>query len=253
MKRRRLLLIALPATFATSATLSSCATFNRNDVAARVGDDELTVKQAQQRIAASAGAAGANDDVTDGAQLRSELTSWIKADVLALTMTRPGFDDQVRAQYEQGLNGSRAVCLAAIPVATLDGTVAIMTALQSGTSFADAARQFSGDPGLAAAGGVVTAPDGTECMAPDALAPAVADVLATTPVGQPLAADLDTFAAVLLLRPYDDLSDESRATVAAATIGEGQLAELYANAGIYVDPRYGRWDSLTQSVQPLRT
>lgn len=235
-----------------TAALSSCSTFNRNDVAARVGDDELTVKQAQQRVTASAGSAGANDDVTDGAQLRGQLTAWIKEDVIAVMRAQPGFEADVRAAYEKGLNGSQSVCLGAIPVATIDGTVAIMTALQSGTSFADAAQQFSGDPDLAARGGVVLAPDGTECMTPENLAPAVVEALGNTPVGQPLAADLDTFAAVLLLRPFDDLSDETQAIVTAAAIGDRQLAQLYADAGIYVDPRYGRWDPLTQSVQPLK-
>jgi len=238
--------VATLAIAAAGMILSSCATFNRNDVAARVGDHELTAKAAQALITP-------NDQQTVGDQLRIKLTEWIRADVMATRLAQPEFEHQVRALYEKGLGGSPAVCLAAIPVASLDATEPIMTALQSGTSFSDAAHQFSGSAELADSGGIVAGPDGGECMAPDALAATVADALQSTPVGQPLAADLDTFSAVLLLRPYDELSAESRASVAAASIGESQLASLYADARIYVDPRYGRWNPISQSVEPLRT
>jgi hypothetical protein len=88
-------------------------------------------------------------------------------------------------------------------------------------------------------------------MSPSALAPAVSTALQTTPVGQPIAADLGTFAAVLLLRPYDELSLAARANVAAAGASDEQVAVSLANANIYVDPRYGRWDPTTLSVVPL--
>jgi hypothetical protein len=126
-----------------------------------------------------------------------------------------------------------------------------MTALQSGTSFADAAHQFSGSTALADSGGIVSAPDGSECMAPSGLAPAVATALQTATVGQPMAANLDTFSAVLLLRPYDELSSDSRAAVATGSLTEAQLATTLAGAKIYVDPRYGRWSAETLSVVPL--
>jgi hypothetical protein len=251
VNRRRVLPVVLSAV-AACTTLSSCSTFNRNDVAARVGDDELTAQEAQDRVVAEAGPAGSDDRVTDGAQLRSALTSWIKEDVLATMRAQPGFDDQVRALYEQGLGGSPVLCLAAIPVGNIDATVTIMSALQAGTSFADAAKQFSSDPTFAESGGVVVV-SGSECLPPDGLNPAIADALQSTPVGEPVAADLGDFAAVLMLRPYDELSQDYQAVVTAASIGERQLAQLYVDAGIYIDPRYGRWDPLSQSVQPLRT
>ena len=232
--------MAVPATLLVTAIgvlgLSSCATFNRNDVAARVGNDSLSSSAARALVTP-------DDQHTSGDLLRQQLTAWIKLDVLD--------EQQSKAQYAKGLAGSPSVCLAAIPVASFDGTTEVMSALQSGMSFADAARQFSGNTALASSGGVVLAPDGTECMAPDGLAPAVATALQTTPVGQPVAADLDTFAAVLLLRPYDDLSFESRAVVAAASVSEAQLAVTLAGADIYVDPRYGRWNPETLSVVPL--
>lgn len=237
MNRRR---SAVSATLLVTAVgvlgLSSCATFNRNDVAARVGGHTLTASAARALVTP-------DDQHTIGDLLRQELTAWIKLDVID--------ESQAKAQYETGLAGSPSVCLAAIPVATIDATDAIMTALQSGMAFADAARQFSANTALASSGGVVLAPDGTECMPPAGLAPAVADALKTTPVGQPVAAELDSFSAVLLLRPYTELSAASRASVAAASVSELQLASALAGANIYVDPRYGRWSAETLSVVPL--
>jgi hypothetical protein len=216
--------------------LSSCATFNRNDVAARVGNRSITTAAARALVTPDA-------QHTSGDLLRQQLTAWIKLDVLD--------EQQAKAAYEKGLAGSPSVCLAAIPVATFAETTAVLAALQSGMSFADAARQFSGNAALAASGGIVPAPDGSECMAASALTPNVAAALKTTPVGQPIAADLGTFSAVLLLRPYDQLSFDTRSVVAAASVSQEQLAVSLASAHIYVDPRYGRWNPETLSVVPL--
>ncbi len=215
--------------------LSSCATFDRNDVAVKVGDRSLGAEEAQALV-------GATAQQPTGDQLRATLTAWITHDVLS---------ELGRGVYEQGIAGSPVVCLRAIPVASIDATASIMAALQSGMSFADAARQFSGNTELADSGGIVVASDGTECMAPEALVPAVASALTTTPVGQPLAADLETFSAVLLLRPYDDLSFETQAAVSAAVLPSDQLATIFADTQVYVDPRYGRWDPGSGSVVSL--
>ena len=64
-----------------------------------------------------------------------------------------------------------------------------------------------------------------------------------------MVAELSTFSAVLLLRPYDELSFESR----AASLRPACTEELRhgRRATIYVDPRYGRWNPETLSVVPL--
>jgi hypothetical protein len=235
-RRRSAVSATLVLTAVGALSLSSCATFNRNNVAARVGTHSITPSAARALVTP-------DDQHTSGDLLRQQLTAWIKLDVLD--------EQQAKATYEKGVSGSPSVCLAAIPVATLDATTQVLNALQSGVSFADAARQFSGNPALASSGGIVPAPDGSECMAPSALAPAVSAALQTTPVGQPIAANLGTFSAVLLLRPYDELSFQSRAAVTAASVSQEQLAVSLADANIYVDPRYGRWDPTTLSVVPL--
>jgi hypothetical protein len=216
--------------------LSSCATFNRNDVAASVGSHSLSSAGARALVTP-------DDQHTIGDLLRQQMTAWIKLDVVD--------EQQAKAQYDKGLAGSQSICLGAIPVVAIADTKPVLAALQSGMSFADAARQFSANQALAAGGGIVLAPDGTECMPPTGLAQAVADALKTTPVGQPIAADLGSFSAVLLLRPYSDLSFQARSVVAAASVSELQLAALLAGAHIYVDPRYGRWNAESLSVVPL--
>ena len=227
---------AVVAAAASLLALSSCATFNRNDVAARVGSHSLSSAGARALITP-------DDQHTTGDLLRAQMTAWIKLDVVD--------EQKAKAQYDKGLAGSQSVCLAAIPVAAIADTAPVLSALQSGMSFADAARQYSANQALATGGGIVLAPDGNECMPPSGLAQSVADALKTTPVGKPVAADLGTFSAVLLLRPYSDLSFQARGVVAAASVSELELASLLAGAHIYVDPRYGRWSAESLSVVPL--
>src|SRR5215212_9974376 len=107
------------------------------------------------------------------------------------------------------------MCLAAITVANIDYADKVLAAINSGTSFSDAAHQFSTDTVIADAGGVVKGRDGSECIAPNSVNPAVTAALKDTPVGQPIAADLDTFSAVLMLRQYDELSEESKKLIAS--------------------------------------
>ena len=232
MNRRSAVLAAA----ASLLALSSCATFNRNDVAARVGGKSLSSAGARALVTP-------DDQHTIGDLLRQQMTAWIRLDVLD--------EQQAKAQYDKGIAGSPSVCLAAIPVAAIADTAPVLAALQSGMSFADAARQYSANQALATGGGIVLAPDGTECMPPSGLAQPVTDALKTTPVGQPIAANLGSFSAVLLLRPYSDLSFEARAVVSAASVSQTELAKLLAGAHIYVDPRYGRWNAESLSVVPL--
>ena len=143
------------------------------------------------------------------------------------------------------------ICLAAITVASIDDANSVLTTLQSGTSFADAARQFSTDAAIKEAGGVVKDANGNECLDPTTVNPAVTAALNDTAVGQPIAADLGTFSAVLLMRPYDELLPESQTSIARASVTQAQLNAIVDGADIYVDPRYGRWDPASGSVVTL--
>ena len=202
-----------------------------------------------------------------GDQLREELTKWIRVSVLeastgtaaptaATSADISTLDSQVRINqlqttYASGVNGSPVICLAAITVATIDDANNVLAKLNSGTSFADAAHQFSTDTTIANDGGIVRGQDGGECIDPAAVNPNVITALKDTPIGQPIAASLDTFSAVLMMRPFDDLLPESKSKIAGAVVSQDQLDALVSAAKIYVDPRYGRWDPDSGAVVTL--
>jgi hypothetical protein len=260
--RRRLavLIFAL-----ASIALSACATFDQNDVAAKIGDRSLSA-EAVQALATT------GDTAATGDELRDQLTKWIRVTVLeessgtaaptspptsaelddryALAITTLA-GDQARTLYESGVSGSPVVCLRAVTLPTIDEANEVLATVQAGMPLADAARQFSTDTAVGATGGIVTGPDGNECLAPDNVLPAVTAALADTPVGQVIAADLTTFSAVLMLRPWDDLLLESQSLIAGTVVSQEQLDAIVDAADIYVDPRYGRWDPASGSVVAL--
>lgn len=240
--KRSVALMAL-AVVATG-TLTSCATFNRNDVAARAGHNELTQKSAQELIT------GAAPDQS-GTQMRARLTSWIKlaavADAKGLSVD--AFEQQTRTQYEKGLAGGGRICAQAIVVTNMAATTPIMQALQSGTSFDDAFAQFNQATDLNQTGGLLLGSDGSECETVDKIAPNLADALKNGTVGQPFAYDFSSFAAVFLLRPYDDV----RMQLATAGLTELEVAKALKDSRVWVDSRYGAWNPQSESVEPLRS
>jgi hypothetical protein len=247
---------------AATVALSSCATFNRNDTAAEVDGRTLSQEEVQQL------AGGSEASPATAAGLRDELTKWIRVAVIedkvgTAQATAPSSSEELdtrlsaaisalgsdtaQSTYETGTS-SPVMCLAAITVANIDDADKVLAAINSGTSFSDAAHQFSTDTAIAEAGGVVKGSDGSECIAPNTVNPAVTTALKDTPVGQPIAADLGTFSAVLMLRPYDELSDESKKVIASASVPQTELDAVVDAADIFVDPRYGRWDPASGSV-----
>ena len=118
----------------SSIALSSCATFDQNEVAAQIDDHRLTPKDA-------AALATIGDTAATGDELRTQITKWIRVTVLetstgAAEPTSPPTSDELdtrydlaittlvgdaaRALYESGVSGSPVVCLAAITVATIE-------------------------------------------------------------------------------------------------------------------------------------
>jgi PPIC-type PPIASE domain len=250
----------------TLLTLSSCTTFNRNNLAAKVGDRSLTTTEAE-KLASVSGAPATGDD------LRTEITKWIRVSVLeaARGLTAPAAlstsadldarlsiasaaGDRAKELYEAGIGSTPLVCLAAITSASIGDANKVLDQLNSGASFTDMAHQFSTDAGIAAAGGIVKSQDGKqECVDPGAISTTVTDALKGTPVGKPIAADLGTFSAVLMLRPYADLLPASQALIAKTGVPVEQLKVVVNAAKIYVDPRYGRWDPDSSAVVTMTT
>ena len=257
-------LIALITVTALSSCLSSCATFNRNDVAAKLGDRSLSAKAAE--TLAAAGKAATGD------QLREELTKWIRVSVLEASSGTP------RRDHRAHRCGSRRSALAG------DGhhrRRPVADNLRSGSQWQSRHlprghpgrhhRRCQQRPRPIEFGHIVrrrrtsvldrhnhrprrrdrAAQDGSECIDPAAVNPNVITALKGTPIGQPIAASLDTFSAVLMLRPFDDLLFESKSKIAGAVVSQDQLDTLVSAADIYVDPRYGRWDPDSGAVVTL--
>jgi hypothetical protein len=252
----------------SSVALTSCATVDRNDVAAKVGDTSLKPETAETLAATGAVAA-------TGDELRIQITKWIRTTVLEESNGKPATAapstsaelDTRYAQaitaiagpealdlYASGVNGSPAICLAAITTASTEDANNVLTQLNSGTPFADAARANSTDTVIAQAGGIVRggANGDQECLDPAAINnPPLLAALADAVVGQPFVADLTTFSAVLMLRPFDELAPESQSLIAGTVVSQDKLDAIVDNADIYVDPRYGRWDPDSGSVVAL--
>jgi hypothetical protein len=260
-RRRSAILVAACAL----TVLPSCATFDRNDAAAKVGDLSLSAKAAQKLAAAD------NNSAT-GDRLRLELTKWIRVTVFEASTGAPAptteqtpadldarltqaiidiAGDNARSTYELGAAGSPFLCLAAITTASPEDANTALATVNAGMPFADAARELSTDAVIAADGGIVKGPDGSECLEPTTVNTAATAALQGVPVGQPIVADLGTFSAVLMLRPFDELLPESKSLIATATVSQDQLDAMVDGSDIYVDPRYGRWDPETGTVVTL--
>ena len=238
-----------------AASFSSCSSVDKANTAAVVNGHRLT----NDRLTALTSGS------TDGEAIRATLTTWIE--VVAVTddasgMTTPDelsarkltalqdllsrFGDAGQATYELGLGGSPLLCLSAIP---LDSTVAgakVLEELASGTTFADAAKTYSIDETLAASGGLVTSPEGVECISGDQFNPELVSALAEAgaAVGTPASVVLQTQEVVVLLRPYDELtlSDAEKLQLSANDMGAA-LSESYGAAEITVAGRIGTWDN----------
>ena len=271
MNRRRPALIACALVALSSAGISSCATVDRNSVAAQVDDHRLTPAEAQTLAAPDETTAATGD------QLREQLTKWIRTTVLegsageqtavpppttsaeldtryAVAITKIAGED-AKTLYESGVTGSPVICIRAVTTTSIDDANAVLAQINSGLAFEDAARQSSTDTVIAAAGGIVKggANGDQECLDPSTVNPAVVTALTNVPIGQPITADLGTFSAVLMLRPFDELLPESQSLVAGTVVSQDQLDALVDGADVYVDPRYGRWDPTSGSVVALTT
>jgi hypothetical protein len=249
-----------------AVTLSSCATFNRNDVAAQVGDTTLSATSVKDLVDPASPA-------ISGDATRTLLTKWITLTALEKSLqpdTSPSSlsaadldtrlqrisatigGEKIKTEYDSGAASSPAVCLAAIPVTTIDDATPVLAELSSGASFADAARKFSIDEGLAQSGGVLTRQDGGECFPRSEVPAEFLTPITDVPAGTPVAAQIGNIAAVLMLRPFDELLPESQSLLAGSSqVAPDTLQTIVGDIKIYVDPRYGRWDPATASVVPL--
>lgn len=257
---RRLAVLAGALLAATS--LSSCATFEDSDTAAvSVNGHELAADQLEVLA----------DGASNGDAVRSAMSAWTQIEVLGgdtegitsfaalndrlqetmKTLATNHFDEG-RASYEQGLSGSPVACLAVIPLDPTVPSAPVLAEFEDGTSFADLAAQYSSIESLALNGGLLTDADGNECFDPIGLnaelITGLADAEAT--VGTPVSVTFAGQELIVLLRPFDELSSDSKALLSLPA-AQVEAATLFAAADVDVASRYGRWDAASSSVLPL--
>lgn len=256
--------LALPlAALVAAVSFSSCSSVDRADVAAVVNGHELTNDQLSTLV----------DGSTDGDTIREVLRKWIE--IVAVTGDASGittaadldtrkaaaqtdllaeFSDSSRTGYERGLDGSPLLCLSAIPLDTTVPATQVLDELAGGTTFADAAKQYSIDPSLAESGGVVASTDGVECLAADQFNTELLSLLADAgaKVGTPTSVVLQDQEVVIMLRPFDELtfSEAELLQLASEDLG-AELTARYESAAISVDSRLGTWDPATGRVVAL--
>ena len=234
------------------AGLSACKRYEANEAAATVNGHEISLNQLSELVAGN----------EDPAVLRAALTAWIQVvavsedpgellteDALAArrSVIIPPLIESTQAEtkalYEQGLDGGSALCLAVIPLAADVASATVLEALESGASFAQLATEFSEDPSLVETGGVI-AVEGQECLPLEQWNAELISLLteADAQVGEPGVIILNDAEVVVLLRPFDDLSDDSKILLAQGPVSQA-LLKLYNAADVTVNESIGTWDS----------
>jgi parvulin-like peptidyl-prolyl isomerase len=263
---------------ASLALLSGCATFSDDDVAARVGDAELTEDQMAAMLRESAGEEAVVAPMTDAGQIVNDfvLDQALRADLAAAGAPLPDIESEltrvtlresagqafaawqvtaptavepetVRALYERGPVDSNITCTAHILVETEATAGEVLGRLDDGEGFAARASEYSLDPGSAVRGGALpcdTTGNFTNSYIPEYVGAAL-DADLGVPVG-PVESQFGFH--VIIVRPYDDLgSDELDVILAQPLIRFGLVV---GELDIYVNPRYGTFDP-ARGVVPL--
>lgn len=247
----------VPSVFATAALvavvgLSACDKFEPNEAAATVNGHEISLDELDELVEGN----------EDPAVLRAALTAWIQ--VVAVSedpgelLTEEALADQrdlilppliestqaeAQLRYEEGLEGSSLLCMAVIPLAADVQSADVLDALDAGIPFSELAVEFSEDPSLIETGGVISV-DGQECLPTDQWNADLIGLLTETEakVGEPDVIILNDSEVVVLLRPYDELTEASRILLAQGPVSEALLA-LYNAADVTVHESIGTWDS----------
>jgi parvulin-like peptidyl-prolyl isomerase len=263
---------------AAVTALSACATVTDGDVAARVGDAELsnaeltTLTRGQlgdeeavradmqtvigilnnwvldQVLRADLAANGSPMEAPDGELTSESLDASINESfgVWQQAAPTPISDDAVEARYSLGPVESNMICAAHVLVEDEDIADEVLARLDDGATFADTAVEFSFDSSAANGGNLPcgTTPDFAAQYIPEFVEAALEAEIGV-PVG-PVASQFGYH--VIVLRPFDDLSPDELAPVLATPQVRFDFAST--DVDVYVDSRYGTFNA-SSGILPL--
>lgn len=275
MKRRfvRLTLLA-----AGAVALSGCATVADADVAARVGDEELSNEQLStiareqlgddeavradmqtvvgilnnwvldQVLRADLASNGTPLDAPEGELTLESLTASINESFQSWQQVPPTPipDDAVRAGYERGPVESSIVCPAHVLVDDEATADEVLDLLDDGAGFADTAAEYSVDTSAENGGNL---PCGSTGDFAAQYIPEFVEAALEAEIGVPVGPVASQFGYhVIMLRPFDDVAPEELASVLATPQVRFDFAS--SDLDVFVDPRYGTFEA-SSGIVPL--
>jgi parvulin-like peptidyl-prolyl isomerase len=173
----------------------------------------------------------------------------------AVARVAPASDEELQRLYEESPEELGIVCVRHVQVASEAEAQAVLDELAAGASIEDLAVERSTEQGAAASGGALQAAADVDCAPESGVRERFGDefadaALASRP-GSPSEPVQTSFGwHVIEAQPHDAIA-ESLATVYEQVGPQLRLLAFADDAGVRVDPRYGRWDPQTGSVSAL--
>jgi foldase protein PrsA len=191
---------------------------------------------------------------TSPERFRSFFTEYVAAQTAFARIAAPSEED-IAANYADGIEASGFACVSHILVATESEATAALDRLEAGEDFATVAGEVSTDPSGASSGGALLNQDGTPCIPFDqfttGFVPEFVEGALAAEVGVPTQPVESQFGFhVILVRPFDEIR-EGLVPLLQGTASQVRLGELVADAEVTVSPSIGTWSGDTGRVVSL--
>lgn len=256
-----------------------CATISDADVAARVGDSELSDDALSAMLREQSTDPAAPDDGPDRVPMdlaRQILNNFVLDRILRDDLAAAGValdepttelsastleesvnlaiatwqevvpprtdPEELRPQYDLGLAASGIACTAHILVDSVEVADEVLARLDAGDEFSELAAEYSTDQGSANQGGMLPC-DSTANFQSQYIVEYV-NAAASAPVGVAVGPVQSQFGFhIILVRPFDDLT---AAELAPLLVDPESAAEAFrqatTTADVHINPRYGTFD-----------
>lgn len=163
--------------------------------------------------------------------------------------------DELAGRYADDPDSIGLVCVRHILVETEEAAQAVRAELAAGADFAELAAQRSVDTVSAESGGVIAEP-GNECVPLETVRQGfdpgfVAGVLDGRPgvASEPVESSFGWH--IILHRPWDEIGESVTALYQPDVAGAFLFSGFKTTAEVAVDPRYGTWNHISETVEPI--